>query len=853
MRLERGTRLGAYEILEPVGAGGMGEVYKARDTRLDRIVAVKVLSEQLAESAERKLRFEREAKAISQLNHPHICTLFDVGSQDGIEYLVMEFIEGETLAERLMKGPLPLDEVLEYGAQIADGLETAHRAGIVHRDLKPANTMLTTGGVKLLDFGLARLMSDDAVSDASDAPTRQQNLTKEQSIIGTLQYMAPEQLEGKSPDHRADMWALGALIYEMVSGAKAFRGQSQASLIAAILGQKPEPISSLQPITPAALERLVERCLAKNPEDRWQSARDIALELRWMGQHDEAVAVALSTPRRRRPWVVGLVGVAVGLSIAAMLLGSFGGDEVAPSAGVSRLLLSPQPAGEFGDRAPSQVQDFLTRTSIAFSSDGSGLVFVGRRDSRQQLYFRSLDQYDAQPLPDTEGASNPFVEPSGEWIGFWADGWIKKVPLRGGSAVNVVATERPPMGAVWTARDTIVYAESGGYRGLSEVPASGGDVRHLTTLSPQEASHRLPSVLTDYEVLFTVKQHAVGAWDATRIEMVSLDDGVRQTLLDGGADARYVASGHLVYVDAGSLLAVGFDADRLELVGEPVTFLDGVSQSISFAYSGSDSGAGQFAISSTGTLAYIPGSVHRIAMHAYTNNYVQVWVYDIPRNTLSILSADPGGTPRWTPDGNELVYTSAPAGGSSQLMVRSADGSGEANHLAGPEWHFQPGSWTPDGQQLAYTVEFGRSDKDIGVLQRRNAGELGLILASPAEERQPSFSPDGLWLAYVSDASGIDEVYVQPFPGPGERLQISSAGGVEPVWSRDGAELFYRSLDPRQVMVVDVQAGEQLVASRARPLFEDRYIRSSSGSMDVAPDGRFLMLRQELVERAELY
>ena len=306
MRLERGSRLGAYEILEPIGAGGMGEVYKARDTRLDRTIAIKVLPEHLAESAERKQRFEREARAISKLNHPHICTLYDVGTQDGTDYLVMEYIEGETLADRLTKGPLSLDKALEYGAQIADALDTAHRAGIVHRDLKPANTMLIGSGVKLLDFGLARLVNDESVSATSDAPTRQKDLTKENSIMGTLQYMAPEQLEGKSADRRADVWALGALLYEMVSGAKAFRGQSQASLIAAILDRQPEAMSSLQPVTPPPLERLVERCLAKDPEERWQSARDVALELRWVAQHDMTETIPRSVSRPLHGWVVGL-------------------------------------------------------------------------------------------------------------------------------------------------------------------------------------------------------------------------------------------------------------------------------------------------------------------------------------------------------------------------------------------------------------------------------------------------------------------------------------------------------------------------------------------------------------------
>ena len=859
----------------------MGEVYKARDTRLDRTVAVKVLPEHLAQSPERKQRFEREARAISQLNHPHICTLYDVGSQDGIDYLVMEYIEGETLADRLTKGPLALDKALEYGAQIADALDTAHRAGIVHRDLKPANTMLIGSGVKLLDFGLARLVNDESVSATSDAPTRQKDLTQENSIMGTLQYMAPEQLEGKSADRRADVWALGALIYEMVSGEKAFRGQSQASLIAAILDRQPEAMSSLQPVTPPHLERLVERCLAKDPEERWQSARDVALELRWVARHDPAEPISRSAPRPIRMWVTGLAGFVAG----ALVFGVMIRDAVGPSAAVSRLLLSPQPAREFGDRAPPPDGNFLTRTSIAFSPDGTQLVFVGRREGAQQLYVRSLDRYEAQPLPGTEGATNLFIDPEGEWIGFWANGWLKKIPFQGGSAVNLSTMASVPMGAVWMPEGKIVYANSSG--GLFEILATGGSVRQLTTLADDEASHRLPTRLTNKDVMFTVKRFQNGGWDATRIEMLSLDSGERKVLVEEGADARYVVSGHLVYVRMGSLVAATFNVDRLEVIGEPVVILDGVSQSVNAARTGSDSGAGQFAISRAGTLAYLPGGIrseerrslvwvdrngdvealeapqrsywtprlspdgNRIAVHAYTNTLSQIWVYDVPRNTLSLLSPETGMQARWTPDGTRLVYASG--GLFTDLVWSSADGREDAQRLMQADARVHPGSWTPDGKVLVYSVSSGPSgDSDIYVIEPQGDEESRLILDSPADEYQPNFSPDGRWLAYVSDESGVDEVYVQPFPGPGKKLQISTSGGVSPVWSRDGTELFYRSR-ALQVMAVGIHVGDRLVASRARALFDDSYIRSFTGGMDVAPDGRFLMVRPQSQERTELY
>ena len=456
MALAAGTRLGRYEIVAPIGVGRMGEVYKAKDTRLDRTVAIKVLPEDFAEVPERKQRFEREAKAISKLNHPHICILHDVGSQDGVEYLVMEYIEGETLADRLEKGALPLDKALEYGIQIVDGLDTAHRAGIARRDLKPPNVMLTQSGIKLLDFGLAKLLADNGrASEGSDAPTRQQNLTKEQSIIGTLQYMAPEQLEGKTVDARADVWAFGALVYEMLTGRKAFSGESQASLIAAIMEHEPPPVSERQSLSPTALDRTVSRCLAKSPEDRWQTARDLCEELRWIARGNaESKIAAPAASSRLRGLAIAAASVALGAVVAWGVLRSSENG----SAPLSRTVV-PFPDGQelavTGAREPSPV---------VLSPDGSVLVYKAETDGAPQLFLRRLAEFESRPIPGTVDARGPFFSPDSQWLGFEADGKLQRVSIAGGMPIAITDLSYLTAGASWGQDDSIVFADSWRFR-----------------------------------------------------------------------------------------------------------------------------------------------------------------------------------------------------------------------------------------------------------------------------------------------------------------------------------------------------------------------------------------------------
>ena len=889
MALTSGTRLGPYEILSPIGKGGMGEVYKAKDTRLDRTVAIKVLPEHLAESPERKARFAREAKAISQLNHPHICTLHDVGEQDGVDYLVMEYIEGETLAERLRKGPLPLNEALEYGVQIADGLDTAHRAGIVHRDLKPGNAILTKSGIKLLDFGLAKILAGEAEPGTSDAPTQQRDLTKENSIIGTLHYMAPEQLDGKAADARTDIFAFGAVLYEMVTGKRAFDGKSQASLIGAIMTSEPPAMSTLQTMIPSAMDHVVKTSLAKDPDERWQSASDVMRELKWIAEEGSTAIDAAAQTTGRAGWSKAAIGAAAGGVVVAVLLWALLPVSTDIDRGITRLRMSIEPAEQLGVEPTQRLGlgeiSGPSRTAMAFAPDGKTLVFVGRRDGLQALYARTLDQYEARPLSGTEGAVNPFFSPDGTWIGFWANGQIKKVPAVGGPATTICDVAKPIFGATWTLKDTILYANFEG--GLFEAPSAGGTPRAFTTLEEGEAGHRLPSMLPGGRgVLFTVREFLMpGHWETAKVVVVSPETGARKLLVEGGADARYVPTGHLVYADMGTLMGVRFDLDKLEVTGDPAALIDGIAQAANHASVDYDSGAAQFHVSSSGTLAYVPGGIfpetkrklvwvdrqgridaleapprsywaprispdgNRIAFHAYTNMFAQVWIYDIGRGALTVLTPDdPSGGAFWTPDGSRVAYGSG--GARRQLAWRAADMSVPEETLLEHDTAVWPGRWSPDGR-LPFAAGPIDRERDLWALELEGGPKSIPFLRTPADERQPAFSPDGKWLVYVSDVSGRGEVYVQPYPGPGPVVQISTNGGQEPLWSRSGKELFYRSLAPRMVMRVAIEAGSELRAKRPEALFEDHFVTSTTGSFDVAADGRFLMVQPEPMEESE--
>jgi Tol biopolymer transport system component/predicted Ser/Thr protein kinase len=861
MGLSTGTQLGPFQILSATGAGGMGEVYKARDTRLDRMVAIKILSAHLADRADLRERFEREAKAISSLNHPHICTLYDVGHQDGIDYLVMEYVEGETLATRLAKGPLPLAQVLRYAIEIADALDKAHRKGITHRDLKPGNIMLTKSGSKLLDFGLAKLREDAApATPLSQLPTGKDPITAQGAILGTLQYMAPEQLEGKEADARTDIFAFGVVVYEMATGKKAFEGKSQASVISAIMSSDPVPMSSLQPMTPPALDRVVKKCLEKEPEDRWQSAKDLTDELKWISAESaprtaHTAAPSPVTPARMgRRWVtVSALACLVAAAVAA--LAAWFLKPAAPKA-VTRFAIS-LPPGQRLDLAKA----------IAISPDGRRLVYsAGPSNLRTQLYIREMDGLEARPISGTESAHYPFFSPDGQWIGFEESGGkLMKVSPSGGAPVSLADVSAGAFfSASWGSQGMIVFV-SNGTGPIQQVPDTGGNPRPLTRLEKGENGHREPDLLPGGTgVLFAVL--ASGA--PTKLVAQSLTTGERRELIQSGSQPRYASSGHLVYAQGANLMAAPFDLQRTAITGAAVPVIGGV------LFGG---GAAQYSFSATGSLVYVPNSAQAAQFKlvwvdrkgaeqpvpAPAHNYVlprvspdgkrvaagieeadsQIWLYDLGRDTLTRLTFEGTASvdPLWTPDGKRIVFK----GSGNRLFWQPADGSGAAEALTSSELSSNnvPSSWSPDGQVLAFLEINPSTGYDLYTLSLKDRKPQPFV-RTPSVETAPRFSPDGHFIAYTSDESGHLEIYVRPYPGPGGKWQISTEGGSEPVWNPKGRELFYRA--GNKMMAVDVATEETFSAGKPRVLFEGPYVPTprSFPDYDVSPDGqRFLMLK----------
>jgi serine/threonine-protein kinase len=844
----------------------MGEVYRAKDTRLDRVVAIKVLLNDHPNQEELRGRFEREGRTVAALNHPHICVLHDIGHQNGYDFLVMEFLEGETLAHRLQKGPLPLAQVLQYGIEIADALDRAHRSGVTHRDLKPANVMLTKSGAKLLDFGLATLRRVDVASGPlSELPTASQDITAQGAIIGTLQYMAPEQLEGKETDGRTDIFALGAVLYEMVTGKRIFDGKSQASIITAIMSFDPPPMSSFEPMSPPALDRVVRRCLSKDPDRRWQTAADLREELQWIaeaGDAKNAMAVAAAkpaSPKRLRPVALGLVWMATIALVAALVW--YLKPSAPASAGVSRTMV-PLPADE--ELAA------LNQVALALSPDGGRLAYVAIRGDVQQIYLRSMDSLDPSPLPGTEGAAAPFFSPDGRWIGFFADGKLKKISVNGDAAI-VLADAATPRGAVWGTGGTIVFAPlSAGV--LYQVPDSGGEPKPLTRYERGENTHRLPDFLPGARAVV----FAAGTGTRLRIASYSFDSGEQRELIPSGTQPRYVPSGHLTYVQSGTLMAVPFDPDRLEVTGAAVPVVPDVLQTTPTA-------GAQYTVSARGSLAYVAGgqtsrrSLHWISRdgtarplaappRAYQSPRIspdggriavsvdapepQVWIYDIARETLTRLTFD--GTynrsPIWSPDGKRLALISN-RDAAQNTYWQLADGGGSVERLTTTTDITAPSSFSPNGQDLALTVINPTTQRDIGIL-RVNDRQLQMFRRTNFNEASARFSPDGRWLAYSSDESGRREIYVQSYPGPGGRWQISTDGGTEPVWNPQGRELFYRNGD--SLWSVLVVPEPNFSVSRPRVVFRGPYMMApgndSAPDYDVSPGGqRFLMLKEEEV------
>jgi eukaryotic-like serine/threonine-protein kinase len=868
-----GETISHYRIVGKLGAGGMGEVYRATDTRLGRDVAVKVLPETFASDPKFRERFEREARAISSLQHPNICVLHDIGHVDGVDFLVLEYLEGETLDARLRKGSLPIEQVLRYGAQIADALDKAHRQGITHRDLKPANMMLTKSGVKLLDFGLAKPMKvpvTAALSSMVHTPTaslEQAAITSEGTLVGTFQYMSPEQLEGKEADARSDIFALGCVLYEMTMGKRAFDGKTTASIVAAILASEPKAITAIHPAYPPALDRVVKTCLAKDPDERWQSAHDLKRELEWISQ---AAGEAVLWPVRTGGWRFGML-------VAGVLLTTV----VAVVTGIVILNRqsrpSQQPLTRFSLTLPAgQRVPLLTWPALAVSSDGTEAVYTGGRGDSRQFYLRSMDRFEVTPLEGTENANSPFFSPDGRWLGFFAEGKLKKISLRGGLPITLcdVADDR---GASWSSDDTIIYVPNV-TTGLMRIPASGGTPQPLTSpdTAKGERTHRWPEVLPGGKaVVFTI-----GGLDSpdyfldSKIAVKSLETGEIKILPVEGTFARYGPPGYLVFAQRGGLFAVRFDLKRLQVTGAPMRVLEDISMDPS-------TGAVHFSLS-TRSLTYVPGgwsysdlvlawvdregSVKQLPAppRAYLNPHLSpdgkqvafsdqmtrnagIWLYDIARGSMMRLTYSSADTsPLWTPDGKRLVYMEE-ANRSFLIKSKPANGSGaEETLLAGQKYVQVPESWSPDGKFLAYSANAQNTVRNIWILPFEGDRKPQPFIQSVFTNRTPRFSPDGHWIAYVSDESGRYEVYVQPFPGPGGKWQVSTDGGNWPVWARNGRELFY--LNGSKIMRVAVTTRPSFAAATPQ-IVADTPIQTSdyyggNGEFDVSLDGRqFLFMK----------
>ena len=873
MKNLEGQRIGPYQLASKIGAGGMGEVYKARDTRLERTVAIKVLTAHVADDPHARERFQREARAVAALNHPHICTLHDVGSQDpstgsgqAMDFLVMEYLDGETLAERLAKGPLPLDRALQYAIQIADALDKAHRQGITHRDLKPANVMLTTLGSKLLDFGLAKLRpAMGGVVGMSAASNVSPSLTGRGTILGTLQYMAPEQLEGKPADARTDIFAFGALLYEMLTGRRAFEGTSQASLISAILSSDPPPIALLQPLSPPALDRVVKKCLAKDPDERWQSAHDLTSELKWIAESGLQTTVAApgvdaQVRSRARTQRYGWIAAAVCLLTTLALAGALYLRRAPVDTRVYRSTFVPPANADIGLR-PTDL--------LALSPDGRHLAFVAPdANGRPVLWVRALAALAAQPLAGTEGAAGPFWSPDSRYIAFSAAGRLRKIDASGGPAISLGDTKTTSPGS-WGRGDVILFTPDFG-GGLSRVAAAGGTPTLATTLDTKggERRHQYPFFLPDGRHFL----YAAAGDPTSGVYVGSLDSPDRTRLLDLFANAQY-GSGFLVFPRAGTLMAQPFDATRLALSGEAMP----VAEKVALTRSVPPTVAlAAFVVSDTGVLVYQADGASRMSRFVWFDRAgkqigllgdparygssvhfspdgsqasvvvidspeaANVWLFDVARGLRTPLTVSGLVSESiWSPDGRRVVFSSNHKG-RVDLYQKASSGAGPEDVLLADDSNKVPESVSPDGRSLLYMTSGAKGYIDLWVLPLFGDRKPYPFIESPFFDAGSQFSPDGRWLAYNSNESGRSEVYVVPFPGPGGKVRISTAGGDNARWRRDGKEIFFLAWNT--LMAAEVTAnGSRFDVGAVRRLFEVPMV-NGYWPYDVSPDGqRFLV------------
>jgi Tol biopolymer transport system component len=875
-----GQQLGSYKILSLLGAGGMGEVYQAHDTKLGRDVAIKVLPAEFINDPERLSRFQREARTLAALNHPNIATIHGLEQSDGVHYLVMELVPGQTLAERVSAGSLKIEEALKVAAQIAEALEAAHEKGVIHRDLKPANVKVTpTGRVKVLDFGLAKAFAGDGGLDLSNAATLTAMGTEEGMVLGTPAYMSPEQARAKPVNKRTDIWAFGCVLYELLTGKEAFRGGTVSDTIAAVLEREPE-WQALPPATPAKIRDLLRRCLQKDSQRRLRDIGDARIEIEEASATPAMPELAATLEGVRALGRRGLILRVGALLLVAIVTGlaiwNLKPTPTAPPKPVSRFTIT-LPPGE-------QLAGLDLGLAVALSPNGSRLAYVARQGGIQQLYLRAMDSQEARPIPGTEGAVSPFFSPDGQWLGFLAGGKLKKISVNGGAALTLGDGVNIG-GASWGSQGMIAISPTS-IPGLQQVPDAGGTPQTLTRLEKGDASHRWPEFLPGGKAVLFAAGPTPNNWTNAQVAVQSVGTGERRNLVQGGTQPQYSPSGHLVYAHGGSLMVVPFDPQRLTTTGAAVPLVEGVLQS-------TITGAAQYNLSSTGTLVYVPGTFQSdqsklvwvsrngaqqpvsAPARAYRQPRLstdgrrvavtideqgdQVWLYDLSRETLTrwTFEGNRNTAPAWTPDGKRIAFESNKEG-PQNIFWQLADGSGGLERLTTSDDNHFPLSWSPDGQLLAFVDFNPTTGRDIWVLRMGDpspgSGQVRKaqpFLRTPFDETAPQFSPDGRWLAYASNESGPYEIYVQPYPGPGGKWQISTEGGTEPAWNRNGRELFYRS--GNKMMAVDVTTQPSFSVGKPRMLFEGPYGLSpvSFPNYDVSPDGqRFLMVKPSEPEGA---
>ena len=874
MSLQPGRKIGAYEVTGHLGTGGMGEVWQARDTKLDRNVALKVLPEAFTADPDRLARFEREAKVLASLNHPNIGSIYGLEESDGIRALVLELVEGPTLADRIAKGPIPLDEALPIAKQIAEALEAAHEQGVIHRDLKPANIKVKADGtVKVLDFGLAKAFQPDAGDPhLSQSPTISLSAaaTRLGMVIGTAAYMAPEQAKGLTVDKRADIWAYGAVLFEMLAGRKLFDAGDVSEMLASVLVKDPD-ISSIESHVPAHIRSVVRQCLVKDPKERIRDIGDVRLAMK---RSFEATALSHGAPipaqpagwKQTLPWVAGLaLAVIASLAVWSVM-------RPAPLRLV-RFAVSPEEAMRLhiAPRSPD-VAISPTGDHVAYLTGGGGL-------GAAQLHVRRLDQLTSETLVATGVLNSPFFSPDGASVGFYdrrsaGAAVLQRVSVRGGSTSTICELTASLFGASWGTDGTIVFATVDTSSGLWRVPAVGGEPALLTTpnLEQGELDHAWPEVLPGgHAVLFTIVASPISE---SQIAVLSLDTGEQKVLVRGGSFPRYALTGHLLYGVQGNLWAVGFDPDRLETRGDPVPVLEGVLMK--------DQGAVDVGLSEDGSLIYVPGDVgstgqarmlvlldregreevlrappapyeaprispdgRAVAVEVRDPANTDVMVYDLERETRTRLTFDPGadGWPLWSPDGQRILFSSD-RDGAANIYATAADGTGQPTRVTTGDTSLWPQSWSSDGQTLVIRAGFPQG---IQVVSIGADGPPQDLIASDAIEAQAEVSPDGRWIAYQSNESGPFEVYVRPFPNvDAGKWQMSRDGGTEPVWGPDGRELFFRTGSYAEMLVVAVTTEPVFSAGNPEVLFATPYRAEGPGRgrpWDVAVDGRFLMIK----------